>query len=358
MDPGSSPPSPERVPTPERSVITWGLGDFFWIYVAGIVASVIGASVGFALTHDTADHTGALTTALSTLAQFGTWFGCIVFIARYKGRGVVKDFGLKVELRDWWALFAGLGLFVIGNALIVTARQHRERASAGRRKTSTTRAEPSSRCSRSWPHSSPRYVRSCSSAACCSGRCGAACRPNAAVIVQALAFALAHPMLSPTLGDLAVVPALFLLGAVSGMVAVTTRKSLGVDPDAHRLQSRHDAARALTTPLRTVVCPLSHDLGVATAHDGGKSHRSRASARRRGCRPRPPARCTAGSVSGRHGMLVCTGCAKTVLITIRMRVAGREIVFHRCTSVRPTPGRTTQGVLSLNEVLELARANH
>ena len=27
-------------------------------------------------------------------------------------------------------------------------------------------------------------------------------------------------------------------------------------------------------------------------------------------------------------MLVCTGCAKTVLITIRMRVAGREIVFH------------------------------
>ncbi len=46
--------------------------------------------------------------------------------------------------------------------------------------------------------------------------------PTAAVIVQALAFALAHPMLSPTLGDFAVVPALFLLGAVSGIVA--TRK--------------------------------------------------------------------------------------------------------------------------------------
>ena len=29
-------------------------------------------------------------------------------------------------------------------------------------------------------------------------------------------------------------------------------------------------------------------------------------------------------------MLICTGCAKTALITIRMRVAGREIVFHRC----------------------------
>ncbi|MDP9334098.1 MAG: CPBP family intramembrane metalloprotease, partial [Actinomycetota bacterium] len=44
--------------------------------------------------------------------------------------------------------------------------------------------------------------------------------PEMAVIVQALAFALAHPMLSPTLGDFAVVPALFLLGAVSGVVAV------------------------------------------------------------------------------------------------------------------------------------------
>ena len=41
-----------------------------------------------------------------------------------------------------------------------------------------------------------------------------------AVIVQALGFALAHPMLSPTLGDLAVVPALFLFGAVSGVLAV------------------------------------------------------------------------------------------------------------------------------------------
>ena len=37
----------------------WGLGDFVWIYVAGIVASVVGVSIGFAITGDTADHTGA-----------------------------------------------------------------------------------------------------------------------------------------------------------------------------------------------------------------------------------------------------------------------------------------------------------
>ena len=44
--------------------------------------------------------------------------------------------------------------------------------------------------------------------------------PVAAVAISALVFALAHPMLDPTLGTLAVVPALFALGAVSGVVAL------------------------------------------------------------------------------------------------------------------------------------------
>ena len=65
---------------------------------------------------------------------------------------------------------------------------------------------------------------------------------------------------------------------------------------------------------------------------------------------------TTGVVSGRHGMLVCTGCAKTVLITIRMRVAGREIVFHRCSKCESNTWQDDVGVLSLNEVLDLARA--
>ena len=46
--------------------------------------------------------------------------------------------------------------------------------------------------------------------------------PVPAVAIQALVFALAHPLLSPTVGDLAVVPALFLLGVASGVAA--TRK--------------------------------------------------------------------------------------------------------------------------------------
>lgn len=55
-------------------------------------------------------------------------------------------------------------------------------------------------------------------------------------------------------------------------------------------------------------------------------------------------------------MLVCTGCAKTPLITIRMRVAGRELVFRRCNHCEANEWQDDLGVLSLDEVLELARA--
>jgi hypothetical protein len=54
-------------------------------------------------------------------------------------------------------------------------------------------------------------------------------------------------------------------------------------------------------------------------------------------------------------MLMCTGCAKTALITIRMRVAGREIVFHRCAKCEANTWQDDAGTLTLGEVLDLAR---
>ncbi len=187
--------------------------------MAGIVASVVGASVGFALTGDTADHTGAITTALSTLAQFGTWFGCVVLVARTKGRSVRRDFGLTVLVRDWWAPFAGLGLFLVGTILITPlvniVNEHQavvdDLDKAGGAKLAVFAVVAA-------------LVAPVCEELLFRGLLLRALRrrmsPTAAVIVQALAFALAHPMLSPTLGDFAVVPALFMLGAVSGIVAV------------------------------------------------------------------------------------------------------------------------------------------
>ena len=200
-------------------MLRWGLGDFLWIYVAGIVASVVAASVGFAITGDTSDHIGAFTTALSTLAQFGTWFACVVYVARSKGRSVRADFGLTLQLRDWWAPFAGLGLFLVGTALIAPlvqiVNEHQAVVDDLERAGGAKLAVFAVVASLVAPVCEELLFR---------GLLLRALRrrmsPTAAVIAQALVFALAHPMLSPTLGDLAVVPALFLMGAASGVVAV------------------------------------------------------------------------------------------------------------------------------------------
>jgi CAAX protease family protein len=196
----------------------WGLGDFVWIYFAGIVASIVGASIGFAVTGDTTGHVGALTTALSTFAQFGTWFGCVVWVARRKGTSVRNDFGLTLQLRDWWAPFAGLGLFLLGSALIEPLV----------RIVNEHQAVVDDLQSASGAKLAVFAVVAALVAPVCEellfrGLLLRALRrrmsPTAAVVVQALVFALAHPMLSPTLGDLAVVPALFLMGAASGLAA-------------------------------------------------------------------------------------------------------------------------------------------
>jgi hypothetical protein len=55
-------------------------------------------------------------------------------------------------------------------------------------------------------------------------------------------------------------------------------------------------------------------------------------------------------------MLVCTGCAKEALITIRMRIAARDIVFRRCARCESNSWQDDAGDLTLAQVLELARA--
>jgi hypothetical protein len=202
----------------------WGLGDFAWIYVAGIFASVVGSAVGFAVTSDSADHVGAVTTALATVAQFGTWFGAVVFVARWKGKSVRQDFGLTLELRDWWAPFAGIGLFLIGTVIIEPlvriVNEHQAVVDDLNSASGAKLAVFALVAALVAPVCEELLFR---------GLLLRSLRrrmsPAAAVIVQALAFALAHPMLSPTLGDLAVVPALFLMGAASG-IAATRRGNL------------------------------------------------------------------------------------------------------------------------------------
>jgi membrane protease YdiL (CAAX protease family) len=214
-------PEPRRASAPEAEPLPprWGLGDFVWIYVAGIVASAIFGQVGVAITGDTSGHIGALTLALSAGGQFGTWFGCTAFVARAKGSSLRADFGFRVRARDWWVPFAGVGIFLIATVLILPlvniANAHQQVVNDLDNANGLTLAVFAVIAVMIAPLCEELLFR---------GLLLRSLRrrmsPEWAVIVQALAFALAHPMLSPTIGDLAVVPALFLLGAISGMVAL------------------------------------------------------------------------------------------------------------------------------------------
>jgi len=215
-------PGDERPATlpPGHASPRWGLGDFAWIYVAGIVISLICASIGFAVTGDQSGHTGALTTALAAFGQFGGWFGCIAYVARHKGRSLRDDFGLRVDIRDWWALFAGIGLFVVATLLILPlhnmVNESQQVVDDLNAATGAKLAVFAVIAALVAPVTEELLFR---------GLLLRALRrrfaPEVAIGIQALAFALAHPLLSPTLRDLVVVPPLFLLGVVSGIAAET-----------------------------------------------------------------------------------------------------------------------------------------
>jgi hypothetical protein len=183
-----------------------------------VLGAMLG-SIGIAIGNESVDHPGALGTGLGLLGQFGGWIVLAAVVARWKGRGSLRqDFGLQLDIADWWALFAGMGVFLVASALIALPN--------------------------SWISQSQKVVEDLESATGAKlwllalfaaivapvteellfrGLLLRSLRrrmpPVWAIALQALIFALAHPLLSPTLGDLVPVPALFLLGAISGCFA-------------------------------------------------------------------------------------------------------------------------------------------
>jgi membrane protease YdiL (CAAX protease family) len=201
--------------------VTWGLGDFFSVYLAGLFASFALGTIGYGISGDEAGHAGALTIGLALVGQFGGWVVGLVVVSRRKGRNSLRrDFGLVVHARDLWLVLAGIGL-EIGLAIMLFPIAHLV------------------------PNEHQGVVNDLESAhglhlailALFAGLIAPVCEellfrglllrslqrrfsPVIAVAVSALVFALAHPALDPTWGTFAIVPALFALGAISGAVAV------------------------------------------------------------------------------------------------------------------------------------------
>lgn len=57
--------------------------------------------------------------------------------------------------------------------------------------------------------------------------------------------------------------------------------------------------------------------------------------------------------------MACTGCAGAgaLVIAIRMRIGGEEIVFRRCSKCEVNHWEDGSGVITLDDVLELARTS-
>jgi uncharacterized protein len=213
-------PPEGRVPV-ERPAVTWGLGDFFWVYFGGIIAGLVLATVGFAITGDKTGNPGALTEGLSFLGQFGGWIAILMLVSRRKGRGTLRaDFGLIVHLRDAWVIAAGvvleIGLTILIFPLVsLTNDQHQDVVKELQDSRGVKLALIALVAGLVAPVCEELLFR---------GLLLRALRrrvsPVAAVGISAMVFALAHPLLDPTIGTVAVVPALFGMGAVSGVLAL------------------------------------------------------------------------------------------------------------------------------------------
>jgi membrane protease YdiL (CAAX protease family) len=212
---------PDRHAPEGRSGVRWGLGDFFAIYFAGVVAGVLLASLGYGITGDPSGDPGALTTALALLGQFGGWVLGLVWVSRRKGRGRLRaDYGLVVRLRDGWFVVAGVGLEIALSLLILPIvnladNEHQSVVQELEKAHGMELAVLALFAGLVAPLCEELLFR------------GLLLRSLArrvpavwAVAISAAVFAAAHPLFDPSLGSLAVVPALFALGAISGVAAL------------------------------------------------------------------------------------------------------------------------------------------
>jgi len=204
-----------------RPAVTWGIGDFVWVYFAGIAASLVFAQIGLAITGDDPKNIGGVTTALALLGQFGGWIAGLVWVSRRKGRGTLRaDFGFVVRIRDAGILLVGIaleiGLAVVVQPLVNLANQQQTVVNDLEKAHGLKLAALALVAGVVAPVTEELLFRGL-----LLRSIARRLEPGPAIAVTALVFALAH-LLDPSLGTLAVLPALFALGAVSGVLALRT----------------------------------------------------------------------------------------------------------------------------------------
>jgi membrane protease YdiL (CAAX protease family) len=107
-------------PSPTRRALRWGLGDVVWVWLAGLVAAAVAASIATSLRGRGAglDPDG-VDLVVGLYAQNVTIVAGLVFVSRRKGLGTLReDFGLVVRAGDWPWLAAGVLLQVLSIGMV------------------------------------------------------------------------------------------------------------------------------------------------------------------------------------------------------------------------------------------------
>lgn len=113
------PQDPTTAVAPDTTSVRWGLGDAAAGWVIGLVGGLLGVSVALSLAGAGTDQFDELSLSWVALAQLGQWAGLLgvpLYVAWTKGRGPVRDFGLRLRRSDFpLGLLVGVGtqLFLI-----------------------------------------------------------------------------------------------------------------------------------------------------------------------------------------------------------------------------------------------------
>jgi CAAX protease family protein len=204
-------------PNTGGAVIRWGIGDFLWVYLAGLATGLVLGTIGAGIEGTQPDNkAGALAIALSAIGQFAGWIGFAALVSNLKGRGALsKDFGFRIDVRDWWFAAVGVAVYLAANAALLLPKifvdESQEIVNEVKSASGAKLVALSLVALFLAPLGEELLFR---------GLLQRSLRRRmpvwGAIALQALVFALSHPLLSPTLGDFLGVPAFFALGVVGG----------------------------------------------------------------------------------------------------------------------------------------------
>lgn len=218
------PPPAWRPPAPAGATpVRWGIPDAVFVWVAGLIGSVLAAIVAFGVTGGDAGTDDTAVFAALVVGQYAAMFLALVVISRAKGRGTLAaDFGLRIDLaRDWWLIAAGAGLQIGANVLMAPILWLADRDDAAQ--DVVQRLEDAGGLELAVTAVAAALLAPVLEEILFRGLLLRALQrrmaPPAAIAVSALVFAAVH-LVDP--GAFLVIPGLVAVGIVAGMLAVRT----------------------------------------------------------------------------------------------------------------------------------------